>query len=149
MEIRKAIGYFKQTLASEQLSVHTLRAYEQDLEQFCESVGKDELDDLEFEDFQDYLAQIASLKVTSIKRKRVVLNRFLAFCYRKKLCKERLHEYIDPIRSKKTTTPKEVLSKEEINQILSFLKEEKESASKKCDTSYYDCFLTLYGMSCT
>ena len=138
MEIRKAIGYFKQTLASEQLSLHTLRAYEQDLEQFCECVGKKDLDDLSFEDFQDYLAQIASLKVTSIKRNRVVLNRFLSFCYRKRLCKERLHEYIDPIRSKKTTVPKEVLSKEEIIQIQTYLKEEKEKASRKCSTPYYE-----------
>ena len=79
MEIQKAVRYFKQTLTSEQLSEHTLRAYEQDLQQFCDCIGKDDLDDLDFEDFQNYLAQIASLKVTSIKRKRVVLNRFLAF----------------------------------------------------------------------
>lgn len=138
MEIHKAIRYFKQTLASEQLSEHTLRAYEQDLQQFCDCIGKEELDDLNFEDFQNYLAQIASLKVTSIKRKRVVLNRFLSFCYRKRLCKERLHEYIDPIRSKKTVIPKEVLSKEEITQIEVFLKEEKEKTAIKRDTPYYE-----------
>ena len=137
MEIQKAVRYFKQTLTSEQLSEHTLRAYEQDLQQFCDCIGKDDLDDLDFEDFQNYLAQIASLKVTSIKRKRVVLNRFLAFCYRKRLCKDRLQEYIDPIRSKKTVAPKEVLSKEEIIQIQAFLEDEKEKASKKCDTPYY------------
>ncbi|MBE6023481.1 MAG: hypothetical protein E7231_09640 [Cellulosilyticum sp.] len=138
MEIRKAMGYFKQALENEQLSLHTLRAYEQDLEQFCDCIGKEDLDELGFEDFQDYLAQIASLKVTSIKRKRVVLNRFLAFCYRKRLCKERLHEYIDPIRSKKTAIPKEVLSKEEIIQIQSFLREEKEQAALKCHSPYYE-----------
>lgn len=138
MEIRKAIGYFKQTLVNEQLSVHTLRAYEQDLEQFCETISKDDLDELGFEDFQDYLAEIASLKVSSIKRKRVVLNRFLAFCYRKRLCKERLHEYIDPIRSKKATIPKEVLSKEEIVSIQSFLLSEKQIASQKRQTPYYE-----------
>lgn len=138
MQISKAIRYFTQTLINEQLSEHTLRAYEQDLDQFYRCVEKEDLDDLDFEDFQNYLAMISSLKVTSIKRKRVVLNRFLAFCYRKRLCKERLHEYIDPIRSKKTTVPKEVLAKEEIVQIQAYLKQEKENAKTKSVTPYYE-----------
>lgn len=138
MQISKAINYFTQTLKSEQLSEHTLRAYEQDLEQFHQCVVKDELDELDFEDFQNYLTSIAPLKVTSIKRKRVVLNRFLSFCYRKRLCQERLHEYIDPIRSKKVTVPKEVFSKEEITQMQTYLKEEIETAALKCSTDYYE-----------
>lgn len=138
MNINKAIAYFKQSLGSEQLSLHTLRAYEQDLEQFSEFIQKEELDDLGFEDFQEYLAEISTLKIATIKRKRVVLNRFLSFCYRKKLCNERLFEYIDPIRSKKVVTPKEVLSKEEISQIHDYLQKEYESAAQKRTSEYYE-----------
>lgn len=138
MQIQKAIGYFKQSLENEQLSLHTLRAYDQDLEQFYNCVQKEDLEDLDFEDFQEYLAEISSLKISSIKRKRVVLNRFLAFCYRKKLCTKRLHEYIDPIRSKKTAIPKEVLTKEEINHIQVFLQKERESASCNRKNEYYE-----------
>lgn len=138
MTINKAISYFLVALESEQLSKHTIRAYEQDLNQFCNWTQKDELDELEFEDFQDYFSEIAGLKVTSIKRKRVVLNRFLTFCYRKKMCKQRLDEYIDPIRSKKVAVPKEVLSKEEIAQIQSFLKVDKEEKLQKKATAYYE-----------
>ena len=138
MQIEKAIGYFKQTLQSEQLSIHTLRAYEQDLEQFNSLVNKEDLNELDFEDFQCYLSEISNLKISSMKRKRVVLNRFLAFCYRKKLCKERLYEYIDPIRAKKATKPKEVLSKEEIATVQMYLKEEIEKASQSRQTEYYE-----------
>lgn len=138
MQISKAIRYFAQTLKNEQLSEHTIRAYEQDLDQFNQCVTKNELDELDFEDFQNYLATIASLKVTSIKRKRVVLNRFLAFCYRKKLCQERLYEYIDPIRSKKIMAPKEVLSKEEIAQIQTYLQTEVIVSVTKRSTPYYE-----------
>lgn len=138
MQIAKAISFFMQTLKSEQLSEHTVRAYEQDLVQFNQCMVKEDLDELDFEDFQNYLATIASLKVTSIKRKRVVLNRFLSFCYRKRLCEERLYEYIDPIRSKKITAPKEVLSKEEITQIQTYLKEEVEYYASKRSSPYYE-----------
>lgn len=138
MNIQKAIGYFKQSLGNEQLSSHTLRAYEQDLDQFSQCTNKEDLDELDFEDFQTYLAEISTLKLTSIKRKRVVLNRFLSFCYKKKLCKERLFEYIDPIRSKKNTVPKDVLSKEEIVQIQYFLQQECEQAAHKRESTYYE-----------
>lgn len=138
LRIKKAISYFIVALESEQLSRHTVRAYEQDLNQFCNWTDKDELDELNFEDFQDYFSEITGLKVTSIKRKRVVLNRFLTFCYRKKMCTQRLDEYIDPIRSKKIAAPKEVLSKEEIVQIQAFLKADKEEKFKKRTTDYYE-----------
>lgn len=138
MNIDKAIDYFLQSLKNEQLSVNTLRAYEQDLEQFNYYIEKTELDDLNFEDFQDYLAQISELKITSIKRKRVVINRFLAFCYKKRLCHKRLYEYIDPIRSKKTVMPKEVLSKEEITQIQDYLDSEEKIAEQNRKSDYYE-----------
>ena len=138
MTLEKAISYFILALESEQLSKHSIRAYKQDLNQFCNWTKKQTLDELDFEDFQDYFSDIASLKISSIKRKRVVLHRFLSFCYRKKMCKTKLEEYIDPIRSKKVTIPKEVLTKEEITQIHIFLKEEKEKASLKRKTAYYE-----------
>lgn len=138
MHIDKAISYFVMALESEQLSKHSVRAYEQDLKQFASWTQKESLDELNFEDFQNYFLEIASLKISSIKRKRVVLNRFLTFCYRKKMCTQRLDEYIDPIRSKKTVAPKEVLTKDEIAQIQLFLSEEKENASKKRESTYYE-----------
>lgn len=138
MEINKAIHYFISSLENEQVSVHTVRAYRQDLEQFQAWTDKTHLDELNFEDFCDYFTEIASLKVTSIKRKRVVLQRFLNYCYQKKLCNEKLSEYIDPIRSKKNTAPKEVLTKEEISQIKQFLEEEQSAAAVKRENAYYE-----------
>lgn len=138
MEIKKAIHYFILSLENEQLSSHTVRAYRQDLEQFQAWTTKDELDQLNFEDFCDYFSEIAALKVTSIKRKRVVLQRFLNYCYQKRLCNEKLSYYIDPIRSKKNTAPKEVLSKEEIAQIKNFLNQEQCIAETKRQTAYYE-----------
>ena len=138
MSLEKAISYFILALESEQLSKHSIKAYKQDLNQFCNWTQKQTLDELNFEDFQDYFSEIAGLKISSIKRKRVVLHRFLSFCYRKKMCEHKLDEYIDPIRSKKVTVPKEVLTKEEIAQIQRFLIDEKEKASLKRKTAYYE-----------
>ena len=97
MEINKAILYFITALETEQLSIHSIRAYKQDLNQFCFNIHKVSLDELSFEDFQNYFVAISHLKVMSIKRKRVVLHRFLKFCYKKKMCEKKLFEYIDPI----------------------------------------------------
>ena len=138
MPLEKAISYFILALESEQLSKHSIRAYKQDLKQFSNWTPKETLDELDFEDFQEYFSEIASLKISSIKRKRVVLHRFLSFCYRKKLCTHKLEEYIDPIRSKKVAVPKEVLTKEEITQIQLHLAGEKEKASLKRNTPYYE-----------
>lgn len=138
LEIDKAIHYFILSLQNEQLSIHTVRAYEQDLNQFHQESHKERLEELSFEDFGEYFYKIAQLKPTSIKRKRVVIHRFLDFCYRKKLCQEDLTHYIDPIRSKKNVTPKEVLTKEEINKILLFLQQEQQIILEKRGTPYYD-----------
>lgn len=138
MTIDKAITYFEQSLKNEQASSHTLKAYKQDLEQFCKMVGKDNLDDLEYEDFLDYLSQLSYLKFSSIRRKRIVLNRFLYFCYRKQFCNKRLYEYVDPVRHKKDTLPKEVLSTEEITKIQNFLRTEiKQCKDFNSYTAYY------------
>jgi site-specific recombinase XerD len=138
MKIKQAIRYFVTALETEQLSKHSVRAYEQDLNQFYMNAGKDHLHELDFEDFQNYFVEMSNLKVSSLKRKRVVLHRFLKFCYKKKMCEERLYEYIDPIRSRKTNTPKDVLTKDEISKLFSYLSEQKKEYLLKLDQSYYE-----------
>ena len=137
MQIEKAIFYFLESLESEQLSMHSIRAYSQDLNQFMKWTDKEDLDALGFEDFQDYFISIKELKIASIKRKRVVLHRFMKYCYRKQLCKEKLYEYIDPIKNKKTVVPKEVLTKDEIVKLFEYLNGEIERLALKKYQSYY------------
>lgn len=138
MEISKAVHYFITAIETEQLSNHSVRAYKQDLNQFCTATLKTNLDELDFEDFQNYFISLSHLKIPSVKRKRVVLHRFLKFCYRKKLCSKKLFEYIDPIKSKKTNVPKQVLAKDEITKIFDFLKAEKYYFYSKLGHSYYE-----------
>lgn len=138
MIIEKGIQYFITSLEAEQLSSHTIKAYLQDLNQFKDSISKTELDDLNFDDLQDYFMNINHLKPASLKRKRVVLHRFLKFCYRKKLCTQKHFEYVDPIRSKKNNAPKDVLSRDEITQIFSFLKQEELYYREKINSAYYE-----------
>ena len=138
MKINQAISYFITALETEQLSEHSLRAYKQDLNQFCLTTNKMDLDDLSFEDFHNFIVAISHLKVTSIKRKRVVLHRFLKFCYRKKLCKEKLYDYIDPIKSKKVNTPKDVLTKKDILTLFDYLSNQKELYASKIPNTYYE-----------
>lgn len=137
MQIKQAISYFIISLESEQLSKHSTRAYTQDLNQFYQLVNKAELDDLGFEDFQDYLKSISQLKIASIKRKRVVLNRFLTFCYHKRMCQNKLYEYIDPIRVKKTNKPNDILTQEELGLIFNYLQSEKQRLKKRATNDYY------------
>lgn len=139
MTLSKAITIFMTALKYEQLSAHTLRAYEQDLTQFQQFMQEQELDALDFEGFQDYLLYIqnANLKTSSIKRKRVVLHRFLKFCHNKGLCHKELHHYIDPIKTRKDSKPKEVLLEEEIKKIFSFIQNEKDQYLKSKDQSPY------------
>ena len=68
MLIEKAISYFTLSLEAEQLSSHTIKAYLQDLNQFKNWTIKDNLDELVFEDFQNYFMEISHLKINSIKR---------------------------------------------------------------------------------
>lgn len=140
MEINKAIQYFVSSLHHAQLSQHTIRAYVQDLEQWQNSIEKIELDLLGFEDFQDYFMHLQEneLKVSSLRRKRVVIHRFLKFCYQKKLCKEKMYEYIDPIKTKKNNAPKEVLSNEEIGIIFDYIEKEQIQYRDKLGSEYYD-----------
>lgn len=136
MNIHKAIDYFQQSLKNDQASANTLKAYQQDLTQFCKIIPKEELDDLKYDDFFTYLSQLSALnlKISTIRRKRLVVYRFLNFCYRKHFCENRLYEYIDPIHHKKNTAPKEVFSTEEIATMQAYLKNEKEQITET--TSY-------------
>lgn len=138
MEISKAITFFMTSLYHAQLSQHTIKAYARDLEQWNDAMHKSELDTLSFEDFQDYFMTLQNheLKAASLKRKRVVVHRFLKFCYQKKLCKDKIYEYIDPIKTKKNTVPKEVLKKEELNKIFEFIVEEQTKARRYLDSEH-------------
>ncbi|PHV70659.1 hypothetical protein CS063_09000 [Sporanaerobium hydrogeniformans] len=137
MLIDEAIVYFITSLETQQLSIHSIRAYSQDLNQWRAYLDAQmTLDQLSFKDFQTYFIHINTLKPSSLKRKRVVLRRFLEFCYKKRLCKERLHEYIDPIKSKKSNAPKEILSKEEIHTLWAYLEKEIETKAHTLTTSY-------------
>ncbi|MDA3730406.1 tyrosine-type recombinase/integrase [Niameybacter massiliensis] len=123
MTIQKSIHYFKVSLEGMQLSPHTLKAYMQDLNQWQECIEAVNLEEINFEMIQDYLIELQSqdLKPASLKRKRVVLHRFLKFCYEKRLCDERLYEYIDPIKMRKTKAPKEILTTEEIEELIDYI----------------------------
>lgn len=126
MTITKAITIFMTTLKFEHLSPHTLKAYEQDLYQFKDFMKEQELENLDFETFQEYLTHIQelSLKTSSIKRKRVVLHRFLKFCHSKGLSQKELHQYIDPIKTRKDSKPKEVLNPEDLTKIFNYVEDE-------------------------
>lgn len=140
MEITKAINFFITSLKYEQLSLHTVRAYQQDLIQWQEAVGKNQLETLGFEDFENYFIflQEMNLKVTSLRRKRVVVHRFLRFCYEKKFCTEQLYNFINPIKAKKTVAPKEILNKAEIEQIKMYLEETREATKDNIGTNHYN-----------
>jgi site-specific recombinase XerD len=144
MEIGKAITYFISSLHYEEVSQHTIRAYSQDLNQWLQSISQEEKEHLElealtFDDFQNYFMQLKklSLKSTSIRRKRVVLHRFLKFCYDKKMCMELLHTHIDSVKMKKNHKPKEVLQDHEIREMFAYLEEEQRMYKSKQDSPYY------------
>ena len=143
MPISQCIEYFLLSLEQMQLSKHTLRAYKQDLTQWQSSIEKKTLDDLSFEDFQMYLIylQRLELKPASLRRKRVVLHRFLKYCYEKSLTNKQLFNFIDPVKSKKYKAPKEVLNQQEISHLYTYLDEEIEVALKKLNHTTYTDFL--------
>nr|WP_307991384.1 tyrosine-type recombinase/integrase [uncultured Niameybacter sp.] len=143
MTINKSIHYFKVSLEGMQLSPHTLKAYMQDLGQWQDKTEVENLDDLTFEHIQDYLIELQSqdLKPASLKRKRVVLHRFLKFCYEKRLCEERLYEYVDPIKMRKTKAPKEILTTEEIEELIDYIEGQIEENEQLLGTSNHFDYL--------
>lgn len=143
MTIQKSIHYFKASLESMQLSSHTIKAYLQDLSQWQDFVKVEDLDDLGFEVLQDYLMHLRSsgLKPTTLRRKRVVIHRFLTFCYEKRLCNEKLYDYIDPIKMRKNKAPKEVLSTEEIEELFDYIDGQVEQNQALLETSNHFDYL--------
>lgn len=135
MEIRKAIDYFLGSLSYDGHSKHTIKAYKQDLYQWKQTINKEILDDLTYEDFEAYFLELhqLELKTTSLRRKRVVLNRFMKYCYDKKFCKEKYDTYIDPIKLKQQKKPKEVLTTQDLATLFSAIDEEIEGYRKKVE----------------
>lgn len=123
MTIQKSVQYFKASLESMQLSKHTIKAYLQDLMQWQDFIKVENLQQINYELLQDYLMHLQKLdlKPTTLRRKRVVLHRFLSFCYEKRLCEERLYDYIDPIKMRKVKAPKEILTSEEIEELFDYI----------------------------
>ncbi|MEF9960454.1 MAG: tyrosine-type recombinase/integrase [Niameybacter sp.] len=143
MTIQKSIHYFKVALEGMQLSPHTLKAYMQDLSQWESSLDITDLESITFETIQDYLITLQSqnLKPASLKRKRVVIHRFLKFCYEKRLCDQRVYEYIDPIKMRKTKAPKEILTTEEIEELIDYIEGQIEQNEKLLGTSNHFDYL--------
>ena len=126
--IDKAIQSFLMNIEYAGHSKHTIKAYRQDLLQWRETTLKTSLNQLDLGDFESYLSSLyhKELKTTSLRRKRVVLHRFLKYCYDKRLCEKKLYELIDPIKLKKQKKPKEVLTSKEIQAIFTYIHEEKD-----------------------
>jgi site-specific recombinase XerD len=143
VEIKEALTRFHTSLVYNQLSPHTLRAYENDLVQWQQMIKKDRLEEIHFIDLQDYLGQLQqlNLQINSLRRKRVVVHRFLKFCYEKRLTTEPMHQWLDPIRAKKNTKPKEILTVEELKKLQLFVNEQMTSLKKE---SFSEHSLYLY-----
>lgn len=141
MTIIKAIEYFLASLDYAGHSKHTIKAYTQDINQWKETLDKEMLSDLTYEDFEKYLMELhkKNLKTTSLRRKRVVVHRFLKYCYEKKFCCEKYYDYIDQIKLRQQKKPKEVLTSNEIEVLFTYVEEEIKKYKMNVGTSnYYD-----------
>ncbi|MGL5676777.1 MAG: tyrosine-type recombinase/integrase [Cellulosilyticaceae bacterium] len=141
MTTTQAIKLFLTNVAYDGHSVHTIKAYRQDLNQWEGCIGEKELDTLCFEDFEKYLSFLhgEGLKTTSLRRKRVVVHRFLKYCYEKRFCEERLYEWIDPIKLKKQKKPKEVLTSSELGELWRYIADEIETYEERIgESNHYD-----------
>ena len=126
MKIKIAQNLFLQNLADIGRSPNTIKSYEIDLKQFLDFLNKHQLGEMEIDDltyplisrfFHEYTSHLA---LSSQKRKRTVLKRFLRFCFQKKLCSTKVWELVDVIYQKNIQGPKEVLSSNEIQEIFEF-----------------------------
>ena len=141
MKIKNAIEAFLRGMTYSEHSPHTLKAYRQDLLQWQETVVCEDFNALTFDAFQTYFEtlHLEGLKASTLRRKRVVIHRFLKYCYDKHFCQERLYEWIDPIKLKKQKKPKEVLTTHEIQEIFTYIRDEKAFYSeKKGKSNHYD-----------
>ena len=124
MNLSEATTIFIQSLKDTGLSPHTIASYQTDITQFMSQVGEQtELDTLTYPIISGFFSSLhtKNLAHASLKRKRVVIQRFLTFCYEKRLCAQNHAVLIDPMRTKQINKPKEILNGDEISVILSYL----------------------------
>lgn len=141
MKIKIAQNLFLQNLADIGRSPNTIKSYEIDLKQFLDFLNKHQLGEMEIDDltyplisrfFHEYTSHLA---LSSQKRKRTVLKRFLRFCFQKKLCNTKVWELVDVIYQKNIQGPKEVLSSNEIQEIFEFLNQSIENKVQEINQS--------------
>ena len=124
MNLSETSLIFIQSLKDTGLSPHTISSYQTDITQFTKQVGEEtKLDSLTYPIMSDFFSYLhtKNLAHASLKRKRIVIQRFLNFCYQKRLCLQDHAVLIDPMRTKQINKPKEILNGEEIATILSYL----------------------------
>ena len=124
MTLLDATTVFIQNLHDIGLSPNTISSYNTDLKQFVKQIGpQTKLDTLTYPLMSEFFSYLHTKKLAhaSLKRKRVVIQRFLTFCYEKRLCLENHAVLIDPMRTKQTSKPKDILNSKEISVILSYL----------------------------
>lgn len=141
MTTKQAIQLFLTNIEYDGHSKHTIKAYRQDLVQWQACIKEKSLDDLCFEDFESYLSYLYQAKLTTstLRRKRVVVHRFLKYCYDKRLCEERLYDWIDPIKLKKQKKPKEVLTTSELKALWTHIHQEIDVYEKRLgESNHYD-----------
>ncbi|MGL4362558.1 MAG: tyrosine-type recombinase/integrase [Cellulosilyticaceae bacterium] len=126
MKIEKAIQSFILSLSYNQLSEHTIRAYRQDLMQWAALNECLDLKNLNYEMIENYLHELFNkqLSPNTLRRKRVVLHRFLKFCFDKQFVNQPLHQLIDTIKTKKHQKPKEILTSQEIQRMFVYFEQE-------------------------
>lgn len=144
MTLENAGSIFIQSLYDIGLSNNTIISYQTDISQFINFIGnKVELDALTYPMISSFFSSLNNQKLAhaSLKRKRIVIQRFLKFCYEKRLCTQNQSTLIDPMRSKKNNKPKEVLTPDEINLIFNYLDKKidiyKDSANTKNMERFY------------
>ncbi|NMA83074.1 MAG: tyrosine-type recombinase/integrase [Epulopiscium sp.] len=142
MIIKDAQKLFLQSLIDIGRSSNTIKSYQIDLDQLLyfldkHFLGNMKIDDLTYPLISQFFQESTShLAMSTQKRKRIVLKRFLRFCYQKKLCKTKVWELVDVVHFKNTQGPKEVLSKDEIQQIFQLLNQEIENKIKTINQSF-------------
>ena len=87
MTLQEASSIFIQSLYDIGLSRHTIINYEIDIKQFIQHIGGCiELDNLTYPTISAFFSFLhgQALAHTTLKRKRIVIQRFLKFCYEKR-----------------------------------------------------------------
>jgi len=127
MTLSDAMIIFIQNLYDIGLSPNTISSYNTDLKQFIGQIGSQtKLDTLTYPLMSEFFSYLHTKKLAhaTLKRKRVVIQRFLTFCYEKRLCLENHAVLIDPMRTKQTSKPKEILNGKEISVLITYLNDQ-------------------------